>query len=45
MKKAVSVLDVVQCKGKKRIVVVTCYDFTMTRILNSTDVDIILVGD
>jgi 3-methyl-2-oxobutanoate hydroxymethyltransferase len=45
MKKAVSVLDVVQSKGKKRIVVVTCYDFTMTRILNSTDVDIILVGD
>ena len=45
MKKAVSVLDVVQSKGKKRIVMVTSYDFTMTRIINSTDVDIILVGD
>jgi 3-methyl-2-oxobutanoate hydroxymethyltransferase len=45
MKKTVSVLDVVQSKGKKRIVVVTSYDFTMTRILNATDVDIILVGD
>jgi 3-methyl-2-oxobutanoate hydroxymethyltransferase len=32
-------------KGKERIVMVTSYDATMTRILDASDVDIILVGD
>ena len=45
MKKAVSVLEVVEKKGKERIVMVTSYDFTMTRIIDASDVDIILVGD
>lgn len=45
MKKAVSVLDIVEMKSKERIVVVTSYDFTMTRIIDASDIDIILVGD
>ena len=45
MKKAVSVLDIVEMKGKERIVMVTSYDFTMTRIIDASDIDIILVGD
>lgn len=45
MRKTVSVVDIVQKKGKKRIVMITCYDFTMARIIDSADVDIILVGD
>jgi 3-methyl-2-oxobutanoate hydroxymethyltransferase len=45
MQKAVSVLDIVEMKGKERIVMVTSYDFTMTRIIDASDIDIILVGD
>lgn len=45
MKKAVSVLDVIGMKGKERIVMVTAYDFTMARIIDASDCDIILVGD
>lgn len=45
MKKAVSVLDIVEKKGKERIVMVTAYDSTMARIIDTSDVDIILVGD
>jgi 3-methyl-2-oxobutanoate hydroxymethyltransferase len=45
MRKSISVIDIVQKKGKKRLVMITSYDFTMTRIIDSADVDIILVGD
>jgi 3-methyl-2-oxobutanoate hydroxymethyltransferase len=45
MKKTVSVLDILNKKGKQPIVMVTAYDSTMTRILDEADVDIILVGD
>ncbi len=45
MQKSVSVLDVIGRKGKERLVMVTSYDFTMTRIIDAADVDIILVGD
>ena len=45
MKKAVSVLDIVEKKGKERIVMVTAYDSTMARIVDASEVDIILVGD
>ncbi len=45
MKKVVSVLDILAKKGKQPIVMVTSYDATMTRIVDDTDVDIILVGD
>lgn len=32
-------------KGKKRISILTCYDYTFARILNQTNVDALLVGD
>lgn len=32
-------------KGKEKISVVTCYDFSFARILNETEIDSILVGD
>ncbi len=45
MKKAISVRDILAKKGKERIVMITSYDATMTRIVDAADVDIILVGD
>jgi 3-methyl-2-oxobutanoate hydroxymethyltransferase len=45
MRKPVSVLDILNKKGKQPIVMVTSYDSTMTRIVDEADVDIILVGD
>jgi 3-methyl-2-oxobutanoate hydroxymethyltransferase len=45
MAKNVSVIDVMNKKGREKLVMVTSYDFTMTRIIDSTDVDMILVGD
>ena len=45
MKKSVSVLDILNKKGKQPIVMVTSYDATMTRIVDEADIDIILVGD
>lgn len=32
-------------EGKKKLSMVTCYDYSFARILNETNVDIILVGD
>jgi len=31
--------------GKKKISMVTCYDYSFARILNQSDIDIVLVGD
>lgn len=45
MRKPVSVLDILNKKGKQPIVMITSYDSTMTRIVDEADVDIILVGD
>lgn len=45
MKRSISVKDIADMKGKQRIVMVTSYDSTMTKIIDSTDVDVILVGD
>ncbi len=45
MVKQMSVLDVLAKKGNEKIVMVTAYDFTTARIIDETDVDIILVGD
>jgi len=45
MKRGVSVQDILSRKKKERIVMVTSYDYTMTKIINACDVDIILVGD
>src|SRR3954467_5338815 len=41
-----SVLDLVAMKAAKRpIVMLTCYDATFARLLESADVDVLLVGD
>ncbi len=45
MKRTISVRDITDKKGKERIVMVTSYDATMTRIIDATETDIILVGD
>jgi len=45
MSKTVTVQDIINKKGKEKITMVTSYDFTMTRIIDTTDIDIILVGD
>lgn len=45
MKQKISVSDIRDKKGKGRIVMVTSYDATMTRIIDAADVDVILVGD
>jgi 3-methyl-2-oxobutanoate hydroxymethyltransferase len=46
MKKAMTALDFVPYKrDKRKISMVTCYDFWSARILNKTPIDTILVGD
>ncbi len=45
MKKSVSVMDILEKKGKERIVMITSYDATMAKIVDAADIDIILVGD
>jgi 3-methyl-2-oxobutanoate hydroxymethyltransferase len=45
MKRSISVIDIMNKKDKERIVMVTSYDSTMTRIIDASEVDIILVGD
>ncbi|HOJ49578.1 MAG TPA: 3-methyl-2-oxobutanoate hydroxymethyltransferase [Spirochaetota bacterium] len=32
-------------KGKRKITMLTCYDYSMARIFDNTDLDIVLVGD
>ncbi len=45
MEKKISVKDIVGFKGKRRIVMVTAYDYSMARLVDKAGVDIILVGD
>jgi 3-methyl-2-oxobutanoate hydroxymethyltransferase len=45
MRKPVSVQDILGKKGNQPIVMITSYDATMARIVDESDVDIILVGD
>lgn len=40
-----TVREIRACKGKKKLVVLTCYDYPMARILDRCGIDIILVGD
>ncbi|MEI6079314.1 MAG: 3-methyl-2-oxobutanoate hydroxymethyltransferase [bacterium] len=37
--------NIVSTKGKKKISMITAYDFSMAGIINDTEVDMILVGD
>jgi 3-methyl-2-oxobutanoate hydroxymethyltransferase len=41
----VTVRSVLKSKGVRRLVMVTSYDYTFTRLVDEADVDIILVGD
>ncbi len=41
-----NVLDIRACKARgEKIVMLTCYDYTSARIVQDSDVDVILVGD
>ena len=41
-----TILNLAEYQNRKdRIVMVTCYDYTFARILNESDIDMILVGD
>ena len=41
-----NVLDFQTCKARgEKIVMLTCYDYTSARIVQDSDVDVILVGD
>lgn len=42
-KKTVSYL--VKQKNQKKITMLTCYDYSFARILNETDIDVLLIGD
>ena len=45
MKRTVTIRDIMDKKGRERVVMITAYDSTMARIIDAADVDIILVGD
>ncbi len=43
--KKVTAPSIMKKKGREKIVMVTCYDYTMARLLEKSEVDSILVGD
>lgn len=43
--KEVTVRDIIQRKGKGKITMLTCYDYSFAKILDTAGIDIILVGD
>ncbi len=43
--KRITVPDILESKGKRKIVSLTAYDYTTARILDEAGIDIILVGD
>lgn len=46
MKKKITVPDIIACKGGDKIpTMVTCYDYTNAKLVDESDVDMILVGD
>ena len=41
-----NVLDFQSCKERgEKIVMLTCYDYTSARIVQDSDIDVIMVGD
>lgn len=43
--KKITVIDIIEKKGKEKITALTAYDFQMSAIMNNTELDLILVGD
>jgi 3-methyl-2-oxobutanoate hydroxymethyltransferase len=43
--KPVSSLDILRCKGKRRIAVLTAYDYSQACIVDAAGMDVVLVGD
>ena len=41
----ITVGDITKRKGKAKITMLTCYDYSFAKILDASDIDIILVGD
>ena len=41
----ITVRDILKYKGKKKIVMITAYDYTFAKLVDQAGVDIILVGD
>ena len=41
----VKIRDIANRKGDKKLVMVTCYDYTFARLLDNTGIDLVLVGD
>ncbi len=41
----ITVRDILKAKGKRKIVMITAYDYVFTRLVDRAGVDIILVGD
>jgi 3-methyl-2-oxobutanoate hydroxymethyltransferase len=37
--------NIASCKGKKKLSMITAYDYSMAGVVNDSDIDIILVGD
>lgn len=46
MKKKITVPDIIACKGGSKVpTMITCYDYTNAKLVDESDIDMILVGD
>ncbi len=43
--KQIKALDIKRKKGKKKVTMLTCYDYSFAQLLDKTDIDMLLVGD
>ena len=43
--KPLNVLDIAQSKGRRKLAMITAYDYSMAKIIDNTNIDVILVGD